>query len=138
MDAQYEPCEVKIYETDLESDKLDCHLAHWVAEKYCRRTEHGNFVVPCSADANNHKSTNNHDLFKYIVKCMEVSDVSTRFYTKVLFDASLKVQGIKINVDEIIENFSLLDFEGSHYEKVTDKKDAINKFNNVLQKYNLK
>lgn len=138
VDAQYEPCEVKIYETDLESDKLDCQLAHWVAEKYCRRTEHGNFVVPCSADANNHKSTRNHDLFKYIVKCMDASDVSTRFYTKVLFDASLRVQGVGITVDEIIENASLSDLVGSHYEKVSDKKDAVEKFHMVLQKYNLK
>jgi hypothetical protein len=138
VDAQYAPCAVRIYETDLESDKLDCHLAHWVAEKYCRRTEQGNFVVPCSADANNHKSTRNHDLFKYIVKCMDVSDVSIRFYTKVLFDASLRVQGINVTVDEIIENFSLSDCVGSHYEKVSDKKDAIDKFHNVLQKYNVK
>jgi hypothetical protein len=69
---------------------------------------------------------------------MDVSDVSIRFYTKVLFDASLRVQGINVTVDEIIENFSLSDCVGSHYEKVSDKKDAIDKFHNVLQKYNVK
>lgn len=132
VDAQYAPNEVRILESDLDENKLDCQLAHWIAEKHCGRTEHGNFVVPCSSDANNHKSTRNHHLFWYIAKCMETAS-GNKFYTKLLFDASLKAQGIDISVQEICDKCDeILDNVHSHYESVSDKQDAIEKFKKAL------